>query len=440
MAKNGAVYKTSGSLLKIFSVLVIIAAIALIAVAFITKHSPPVSALAQKAAPVHKSVNKLSSSLVPATTKVPGSGSGSQNTPRSTGHREHTSTDLKKTTVSTSTGLNSNSGELTVTSVSPPAHARGVDPLTHIVITFSQPLSHNSPMPTLTPSTAGSWAIAGNQAIFTPTVPFIPLSDVTISVKNTLSPITSASGATLTYPVTSNFIIRTGSTLRIQQLLSELDYSPLSFTSASPLIAAGDEAGQISAFYNPPSGQFTWRQTTWPGQLTQLWQAGVYNTMTKGLIMEFQADHGLIVNGRETAGLFNDLLQAITNNELNSGGYNYALVNKTPPENLTIWHNGKVVITTPANTGIATDPTTDGTYPVFAKYRYQVMHGTNPDGSHYADPVQFVSYFHGGEAVHYMPRPDYGIPQSLGCVELPLSSAAQVWPWLAYGTLVTIIN
>ena len=116
------------------------------------------------------------------------------------------------------------------------------------------------------------------------------------------------------------------------------------------------------------------------------------------------------------------------------------MVNKTPPENLTIWHNGKVVITTPANTGIATDPTTDGTYPVFAKYRYQVMHGTNPDGSHYADPVQFVSYFHGGEAVHYMPRPDYGIPQSLGCVELPLSSAAQVWPWLAYGTLVTIIN
>jgi lipoprotein-anchoring transpeptidase ErfK/SrfK len=66
------------------------------------------------------------------------------------------------------------------------------------------------------------------------------------------------------------------------------------------------------------------------------------------------------------------------------------------------------------------------------------MQGTNPDGSHYADPVQWVSYFEGGSAVHYIARGSYGYPQSLGCVELPYSAAAQAYPYLPYGTLVTV--
>jgi hypothetical protein len=40
--------------------------------------------------------------------------------------------------------------------------------------------------------------------------------------------------------------------------------------------------------------------------------------------------------------------------------------------------------------------------------------------------------------VHSYYRPSYGYPQSLGCLELPLSSAEQVWPYLTYGTLVTV--
>jgi lipoprotein-anchoring transpeptidase ErfK/SrfK len=66
------------------------------------------------------------------------------------------------------------------------------------------------------------------------------------------------------------------------------------------------------------------------------------------------------------------------------------------------------------------------------------MRGLMPDGKPYADPVQFVSFFHGDYAVHSMQRPSYGSPQSLGCVELPLSEAREVWPYLTYGTLVTI--
>jgi hypothetical protein len=66
------------------------------------------------------------------------------------------------------------------------------------------------------------------------------------------------------------------------------------------------------------------------------------------------------------------------------------------------------------------------------------MKGTNPDGSKYADPVNFVSYFNGSDAVHYYPRGSYGWPQSLGCVELPYDQAQKAWPFLTYGTLVTV--
>ena len=66
------------------------------------------------------------------------------------------------------------------------------------------------------------------------------------------------------------------------------------------------------------------------------------------------------------------------------------------------------------------------------------MKGTNPDGKKYADPVSWVSYFNGSDAVHYYPRASYGFPQSLGCVELPNAQAEQSDPFLTYGSLVTV--
>jgi hypothetical protein len=40
--------------------------------------------------------------------------------------------------------------------------------------------------------------------------------------------------------------------------------------------------------------------------------------------------------------------------------------------------------------------------------------------------------------VHYYLRGSYGFPQSLGCVELPMNEAAKAWPYLTYGSLVTV--
>jgi hypothetical protein len=40
--------------------------------------------------------------------------------------------------------------------------------------------------------------------------------------------------------------------------------------------------------------------------------------------------------------------------------------------------------------------------------------------------------------VHYFDRGSYGWPQSLGCVELPYGAAKTAYPYLPYGTLVTV--
>ena len=55
-------------------------------------------------------------------------------------------------------------------------------------------------------------------------------------------------------------------------------------------------------------------------------------------------------------------------------------------------------------------------------------------------PGAHVSYFNGGDAVHYFPRGGYGYNQSLGCVELPWRQAAWACPYLTYGSLVTVIG
>jgi lipoprotein-anchoring transpeptidase ErfK/SrfK len=228
--------------------------------------------------------------------------------------------------------------------------------------------------------------------------------------------------------------------VRLQEILSLLDYSPLAWTPSAGNIAANDTAAQVAALFDPPAGMYAWRNAGWPARLRAMWEPGTNNLFTQGLIMSFQADHGLAPNGNIGPGLWTALIDAVSANTLNSGGYNYAFADKAAPEMLTIYHNGSVVLRSPANTGIASSPTPDGTFAVNTRLRQQVMRGTNPDGERYADLVQYIAYFHGNDAVHYMNRADYGIPQSLGCIELPLSDAAKAWPYLAYGTLVTIIN
>ncbi len=162
--------------------------------------------------------------------------------------------------------------------------------------------------------------------------------------------------------------------------------------------------------------------------------------MTRGAVMAFESDRHLTVDGIAGPAVWAALLDASAASPMitNPHGYTYALASKSLPETLTVWHNGTILARTPANTGIAATPTADGTFPVYERLATQVMRGTNPDGTRYADPVSWVAYFHGGDAIHYIARSSYGSPQSLGCVEIPDQMGRAVWPDLTIGTLVTV--
>ena len=125
---------------------------------------------------------------------------------------------------------------------------------------------------------------------------------------------------------------------------------------------------------------------------------------------------------------------AVAKNKTNQNGYTYSLVNQASPETLRVCHNGKLIEDTPVNTGIPGRGTADGTFPVYSRFQVTQMIGHQPGRLKYNDTVYWVSYFNGGDALHYFPRAGYGYYQSLGCVEMPLDPAKYIWQYTTYGT------
>jgi peptidoglycan hydrolase-like protein with peptidoglycan-binding domain len=312
-----------------------------------------------------------------------------------------------------------------VMAASPASGAQGVSGAAPIRLTLAAP-DPGAQLPRISPAVPGSWQRAGDTLTFTPAVGFGPHTRVTVSV-------VQATGSW-----TDSFTTGGYSMLRLQQLLATLGYLPLSWAAdLGGMVTPDNTAAQVAAAYTPPLGMFTWDRG-YPASLSRFWHPGQGNLITTGAIMAFESQHNMTMNGTVSPALWAAVLRATGQQQLNRSGYTYAIASKALPETLTIWHDGHRVFSSPANTGIGVAPTASGTYPVYLRYYFQVMQGTNPDGSHYADPVYYVSYFDGGEAVHYFPRGSYGWPQSLGCVELPYSAAQKAWPYLTYGSLVTV--
>lgn len=323
----------------------------------------------------------------------------------------------------------------TVTWASPAPGASGVSPATVIALRFTEPLAAGSPMPRLSPPVAGTWTLSSpTTLVFQPSATFVPGTSESVIVPAGADGLVGADGERTSAKLTVGFHIAAGSTLRLQQLLADLGYLPLSFTaSASDPMTDLNEA-------MPQVGTFAWRWQNLPSSLTTLWSPGSLSVMTQGAIMEFENAHGLTTDGIAGPQVWVDLLNAVRTHSVDTQAYNYVYVQKSPdPENVTVFSNGKSVFNTLANTGIAAAPTPDGTWPVDLRYTVTTMTGTNPDGSHYSDSgIPWVSYFHGGDALHGFIRSQYGFPQSLGCVEMPFASAAIVYPLTPIGTLVTV--
>jgi peptidoglycan hydrolase-like protein with peptidoglycan-binding domain len=245
---------------------------------------------------------------------------------------------------------------------------------------------------------------------------------------------------------THTFTTGSYSTLRLQQLLTQLGYLPLTWTAtgSGAAAAAATATGkapslneEVLAAYDPPAGKFKFKPG-YPSQLTSQWKDGQGNMLQQGAIRAFENNQGLTMDGDAGPQVWSHLLVAAAKDKVNPDGYSYAIASQDSPESLQVWHNGKKILDSPANTGIAGANTQDGTFPVYERLQFQVMKGTNPDGSKYADPVYWISYFNGGDAVHYFDRGSYGYYQSLGCVELPWTQAKFIWSYLTYGTLVTV--
>jgi L,D-transpeptidase catalytic domain/Bacterial Ig-like domain len=333
---------------------------------------------------------------------------------------------------------------LQLISTTPTSGARGVNGAGPIRVLFSAPLAAGSPMPTLSPSVPGQWTVQGNAAVFTPTVGYFQNTKVTVKIPGGLAGVQSAAGSTvgdggtLSANLSQSFTTGSFSTMRLQQLLAQLGYLPMTWTSASGIAISPTNAhAELAAAYGAPAGTCKW-QTGYPSNLTSQWKAGSYNILDNGAVRAFESVTGLIMDGSAGNTVWTDLFKAVAKGKHNPNGYTYALASQNSPESLKVWHNGRLVLQTPANTGIPASPTADGTFPVYLKYYFSYMKGTNPDGTKYNDPVYYASYFNGGDAVHEFSRAGYGWYQSLGCVELPWNAAKTVYPYLTYGSLVTV--
>jgi len=325
---------------------------------------------------------------------------------------------------------------LEVVQTSPQASSTGVLPNGPFQITFNQPIQ-KSTMSHLKTSVTGQWSSVGPDTVkFTPTQTLLP--DTVLTIKSNLlgngGP-TATNGDTLAQTINLSWTSEGGSILRLQQILATLGYLPLTWTPS----VSQTNLSPLQQLYSPISGTFSLRYANTPLSLQTSFQAGVDNRMTQGAMIAFERNHGLPAYSSIRPLLWPALLSGEASGTVNPYGYSYTTVSTATPETLTIWNDGNIVLHTPVNTGLPQTPTPKGNFFVYLRYPTQTMRGTNINGSYYTDHgVKWVNYIDGSVAVHGFVRASYGFPQSLGCIELPVSEAAIAWKWLHYGSLVNI--
>ncbi len=309
--------------------------------------------------------------------------------------------------------------------VAEPASGSRVSPLAPLTLTFARPVASvlGSRLPRLEPAMPGHW-----EQVDSHTLTFHP-AGLGLGVGGT--ELVRVPGGTIGWNVAE------GSTLRLQELLARLGYLPVRWRQDSDMPST--PASEVAAAVSAPHGTFSWRYLQTPVSLQTLWRPGSWSAITQGAVMRFENEHSMATDGVAGPQVWRALMHDDLAGRRYGGGYSYVFVHETVPQSLSLWHAGRVILTSPGNTGIASAPTATGTWPVFEHIPSGTMSGTNPDGSHYNDPgIRWISYFHGGDALHEFPRASFGTPQSLGCVELPEAAAAEIWPYTPIGTLVTI--
>ncbi|HEY2159803.1 MAG TPA: L,D-transpeptidase [Solirubrobacteraceae bacterium] len=319
-----------------------------------------------------------------------------------------------------------------------PAPGAHISSSTKITVTFSKPYAQilGSAMPKVLPDPPGRWSsLNSHTLVFKPTGYGWGLdTSVSVALPSGVRVVGAQSGSAST----ASWTVPSASSLRLNQILAQLGYLPVSWQPAGRAVAL-TPAAQLSAAIKPPAGSFSYIWGDTPSSLRSQWNPNEQTVVSQGALMAFEQDRGMYGTDPSASQVWHALISAALGGERSKFGYTYVMVSEGSPESLSLWHDGRTVMTTAVNTGIPAAPTATGTYPVFEHLAVTTMSGTNPDGSHYSDPgIPWVSYFNGGDALHGFLRGSYGSPQSLGCVEMPYATAGQVYPYTPIGTLVNV--
>ena len=159
---------------------------------------------------------------------------------------------------------------------------------------------------------------------FLATAPFLPTTTETLTIPSGPDGPRSKTGTTLTAPVTVSFTVAQASTERLQQLLAQLGYLPLSFTPAGPLSSPVEAT-------TAQDGNFAWRWPNQPTSLTSLWTEGSENVITKGALMNFENQNGLTVDGLAGVRVWTALLADVAAGKTDADPYTYVFVVQTAP-------------------------------------------------------------------------------------------------------------
>ena len=294
-----------------------------------------------------------------------------------------------------------------------------------------------SPHPTVSPAIAGAWTTKGSSEYFSPVSTLEPCTSYRLTIPASIQ----ATGQTpLGKSRTIPLQVACPPVKALQQALARQGYLPYTFHSLYGVhLPGGPETRSMAAHhaFHIPTGVMVSNVHDAPpldyGQLDET---------TQGALTVFEAAHGIAAsesNGASNAQVWRSLLAAETDGRRDPSPYTFVTVTESTPETLEVHKGNHVILSSPANTGVAGAETPQGIFPIFARDVSTTMIGTDPDGTKYDDPdVPWVNYFNGGDAVHGYERASYGVPQSNGCVELPVTTAKTVFGMLALGDIVYI--
>ncbi len=222
-------------------------------------------------------------------------------------------------------------GLVRASAVVAPAPGSKLNAVQPITFTFSKPVSSvlGKNHPVLSPATPGSWHVTGSHTlVFRPTGYGYGLG-ATVKVAMPAG-VGLVGGRTTAQGSAATFTVPGGSILRVQQMLAQLGYLPVSFNSSKPV--ANTLSAQLQAAQHAPAGNFSWRWGNVPSALRSFWSPGASGVMTRGAIMAFESDHGMTTDGVAGPGLWKALITATMKNQRSTFGYTFVSVSEGSPE------------------------------------------------------------------------------------------------------------